>query len=41
MTDLLEKTGLDVRPIAGHIGAEVRGLDIGPAPRRRHGGRHP
>ncbi len=28
MTDLLEKTGLDVRPIAGRIGAEVHDLDI-------------
>jgi alpha-ketoglutarate-dependent sulfate ester dioxygenase len=28
MTDLLETTALDVRPIAGHIGAEILGLDI-------------
>jgi taurine dioxygenase len=28
MTDLLEPTLLDVRPIAGEIGAEIHGLDI-------------
>ena len=28
MTDLLPKTELDVRPIAGRIGAEIHGLDI-------------
>jgi alpha-ketoglutarate-dependent sulfate ester dioxygenase len=28
MTDLLEKTVLDVRPVAGQIGAEIHGLDI-------------
>lgn len=28
MTDLLEKTELDVRPVAGEIGAEIHGLDI-------------
>jgi taurine dioxygenase len=28
MTDLLESTQVDVRPIAGHIGAEIRGVDL-------------
>jgi len=28
MTDLLDKTALDVRPVAGQIGAEIHGLDI-------------
>jgi alpha-ketoglutarate-dependent taurine dioxygenase len=28
MTDLLDKTELDVRPVAGEIGAEIHGLDI-------------
>ena len=28
MTDLLESTTVDVRPIAGHIGAKIKGVDL-------------
>jgi alpha-ketoglutarate-dependent taurine dioxygenase len=28
MTDLLESTNVDVRPIAGQIGAEIKGIDL-------------
>ena len=32
MTDLLESTTVDVRPVAGHIGAEVQGIDLSQPP---------
>jgi alpha-ketoglutarate-dependent taurine dioxygenase len=29
MTNTAEQVGVDVRPVAGHIGAEIRGIDLG------------
>jgi taurine dioxygenase len=29
MTAIADKTGLDIRPVAGHIGAEIHGIDLG------------